>query len=249
MKKMLQKAVFFGLITSFGLSFFKSSAYAAGGYLSPTPTPTVTAGGTTTTYGGQAPCIPVYGGGVECPRPGQVMIEKRVRNPATGFFVNNLGPNDPKYRPQTVVSFQVTVRNPGDTIIDRVTVTDTLPAYLDFMNGPGSYDGNTNKLTWDVTNLGAGETQSFTIQGRVSHPAKLPEQQNVICPTNENPQPINIVDAAASNGQTDHAESRYCIEREMVVPTVPKAGPENWFLSLSGLLSSLGIGIKLRKKS
>lgn len=248
MKNITRKAVFFWAISALVLLTMKAPVYAGAG-VEATPTP-VTTKGSATTYGGQAPCIPVYGGGVECPKPGQVMVEKRVRNPATGFFVNNLGPNDPKYMPQTIVTFQVTVRNPGENTIDRVTVTDTLPAYFDFMNGPGTYDGNTNKLTWDVYNISPGDTQSFTVQGRVSHAAKLPEQ-NIICPTDETPQPINIVDAAASNGQTDHAESRYCIAREFAIPTgeTPKAGPENWLLSLSSILGSLGVGLKLRKKS
>ncbi len=192
-------------------------------------------------------CVPVYGGGVSCPKQGEVLIDKKVRNPATGFYVDNLGPNDPKYRPQQIVSFQISVKNPGESKIDKITVTDTLPKFLDFMSGPGSYNAVTGKLTWEVDNLAGGDTQVFEVKGRVSHQAKLPVDKNVICPTNEFPQPINIVDVSASNGQTDRDEARYCIEKEVVVPVVPKAGPENWLISISGLITSLGIGLKLRK--
>ncbi|PIP32851.1 hypothetical protein COY59_00435 [Candidatus Gottesmanbacteria bacterium CG_4_10_14_0_8_um_filter_37_24] len=192
-------------------------------------------------------CVPVYGGGVSCPKQGEVLVDKKVRNPATGFYVDNLGPSDPKYRPQQIVSFQISVKNPGETAIDKITVTDTLPKFLDYMSGPGTYDGANGKLNWEVSNLAGGDTQVFEVKGRISHQAKLPVDRNVICPTNELAQPINIVDVSASNGQTDRDEARYCIEKEVIVPKVPEAGPENWLISITGLITSLGIGLKLRK--
>jgi uncharacterized repeat protein (TIGR01451 family) len=202
-------------------------------------------------YGGTPNCVPVYGGGVSCPKLGEVLIDKKVINPSTGIYVDNLGPSDPKFRPQQIITFQVFVKNPGDTAIDKIIVTDTLPRLFDFMTGPGNYDGNTGKLTWEVVNLAPSDTQVFEIKGRISHVAKFPEGMTVICPTNEFPQPINYVDAQASNGQTDHDEARYCLEKEIQISkgVTPKAGPEVWFITIPGLLASLGIGLKLRKKT
>src|SRR3972149_3756023 len=82
-------------------------------------------------YGG----APVYGGGVVVSR-GEMLLDKKVRNPASGEFVDHLGPTDPKYRPQTVVTFQINVRNAGDSALENFTIVDTLPRYLDFMDGP-----------------------------------------------------------------------------------------------------------------
>lgn len=196
-------------------------------------------------------CVPVYGGGVQCPRPGQILIDKTVRNPATGTFVDNLGPNDPKYRPQWIVRFQIVVRNPGEQTLDTVTVTDTLPQYIDFMTGPvgSTYDSKTRTLTWTVTNLTGGNQQTFEIKGRIVHPALLPADRNLICPVPSNPQPVNIVEAKANDGQTDRDESQFCIEKEFVVPQVPKAGPEHWLLSIAGIVTALTSGLYLRKKS
>lgn len=196
-------------------------------------------------------CVPVYGGGVQCPRPGEVLINKTVRNPSTGVFVDNLGPSDPKYRPQWTVIFRIFVQNPGDQTLDNVVVTDTLPLYVDFMTGPAgsTYNSNNRTLTWTVGSLTGGSSQMFEVKARVVHPALLPADRNIICPIRENPQPVNVVEARLSDGRTDRDQAQFCIEKELEVPLVPKAGPENWLLSLAGLVAALGIGNHLRRKA
>ncbi|MBI4991259.1 DUF11 domain-containing protein [Candidatus Gottesmanbacteria bacterium] len=190
---------------------------------------------------GNGGCVPVYGGGVQCPRVGQVLIDKTVRNPSTGIFVDNLGPSDPKYRPQWIITFRVTVKNSGDQTLDKVTVVDKLPQYIDFMSGPGTYDSKGRTLTWDVNSLAGGASQVFEIKGKVVHPAVLPAEKSVVCP-------VNVADAK-SNSQTDHDESQFCIQKELVVPQVPTAGPEHWLLSIAGLSTAGIIGLYLRKKA
>lgn len=186
-------------------------------------------------------CVPVYGGGVQCPRVGQVLIDKTVRNPSTGVFVDNLGLSDPKYRPASFVTFRLTVKNSGDQALEKVIVVDKIPQFVDFMTGPGTYDAKNKTLTFEVKNLDGGSSQVFEITGRVVHQAVLPEAKNVVCIT-------NVVDAKADS-QTDRDESQFCIEKRMEVPTVPKAGPEDWLLILTGLSTVLTSGLYLRRKS
>lgn len=190
---------------------------------------------------GESGCVPVYGGGVNCPKSGQVLIDKLVQNPSTGIFVDNLGPSDPKYKPQQVVTFRLIVKNSGDQKLESVTVKDTLPQFVDFMTGPGNFDKNSHVLTFTVNNLAGGESQTFEIKGRTSHPAVLPESKNIVCP-------VNTVDASAGD-QKDHDEAQFCIEKKQAVPVVPKAGPEGVLLTLAGFGSALIAGLKLRKKS
>lgn len=190
---------------------------------------------------GQAGCVPVYGGGVQCPRVGQVLIDKTVRNPSTGLFVDNLGPSDPKYHPQWTVTFRLVIKNSGDQTLDRVTVTDKLPDFVDFMSGPGNYDSNSKTLTFDVFNLTGGSAQTFEIKARVVHAAVLPADKNVVCV-------LNNVEAQTSS-QKDADTSQFCIEKEMIVPSVPSAGPEHWILSFAGLSTALTIGLYLRKRT
>ena len=186
-------------------------------------------------------CVPVYGGGVSCPKEGQVLIDKKVRNPSTGIFVDNLGLADPKYRPLWIVTFRLYVKNSGNQTLDRVIVTDKIPQFVDFMSGPGNYDAGGRTLTFTVSNLLGGSTRTFDIKGRIVHQAVLPAEKSIICPVN--------VAEAQSDSQKDRDESQFCVEKEMVVPTVPKAGPEHWILSAIGLSTVFVTGVYLRKKA
>ena len=188
-----------------------------------------------------AGCVPVYGGGVQCPRAGQVLINKTVRNPSTGVFVDNLGLNDPKYRPLQTVIFHITVQNSGDQNLDTVKVADKIPQFLDFMSGPGSYDPSSRVLTFTASNLVGGTSQTFEVKGRVVAASVLPPEKSVVCP-------VNIADAV-SGSQSDHDESQFCIEKQLVVPAVPKAGPEHWLATLGIFGSALIAGLYLRKRS
>jgi uncharacterized repeat protein (TIGR01451 family) len=209
----------------------------------------VTADGTEI-YGGGAGCTPIYGGGVQCPRSGEVLIDKLVLNPATGIFVDNLGPNDPKYRPLMTATFRIIVRNPADQTLDSIVVTDTLPSYVDFMSGPmgSTYNSASRILTWTVTGLAGGSSQIFDVKVHIASEAVLPADLTVICPTNVSPQPINAVDARSSDGKTDRDTSSFCIEKTPKMAVTPKAGPEHWLLSLLSLGATLKTGLILRRK-
>lgn len=197
----------------------------------------VLAGGDSYGQGGE--CVPVYGGGVQCPRAGQVLIDKTVLNPSTGIFVDNLGPSDPKYRTQQEVAFRLVVKNSGDKNLETIEVKDTLPPYVVFMSGPGSYDANSRVLTFTVNNLGGGASQTFEIKARTEHPAVFPADKNVVCP-------VNVADAQIGE-QKDHDEAQFCIEKKMEVPSQPKAGSE--VFSLVSLTGSLITGLYLKKKT
>lgn len=204
------------------------------------------AGGCVPVYGGgvscpPSECVPVYGGGVSCPTQSQVLVDKKVKNPATDIFVDNLGPNDPKYRTQQVISFKLIVKNSGDKPISKLTVKDTIPSYVDFMTGPGNFDKDSRVLTFVVNDLAGGASQEFEVKGRTVHPAVLPKDKNVVCQK-------NIVDAL-SDTQIDRDDAQFCIEKKIEIARQPEAGPEMWLVSITGLVSSLAVGLKLRRKT
>lgn len=188
---------------------------------------------------GAGGCTPVYGGGSNCPRPGQVLIDKTVLNPATNIFVDNLGPNDPKYKPEQVVTFRLTVKNPGDETIGHINVSDKLPDFIDYMSGPGSYDSKTRTINFSIDNLAGGDSQNYEIKARTVHVVALPKDKNIICP-------VNVVDAVSDN-QKDHDESQFCIEKTSEVKKVPSAGAE--MLVIPALTTALGMGVYLKKKT
>lgn len=195
-------------------------------------------------------CVPVYGGGVQCPKPGELLIDKKVRNPATGVFVDNLGPTDPKYRPnpsQNIVTFQITVRNSGEEPLRDITVTDTLPLYVEFMSGPATPDAN-RTFTFRIDEIAGGSSKTYEVRVRVAHQSLLPEGRNLICPIKGDEQPVNIVTAMVGDRkETD--SSQFCIEKELQVKEVPSAGPVEWVASFVGFSTLLAVGAYLRKKA
>lgn len=200
-------------------------------------------------------CQPIYGGGQTCSTSTNISINKTVQNPTTLSFVDNLSINDPKFSANQNVNFQLTVKNTGNSNIDRTIVKDILPQYINFVSGPGSYDANSRTLSFEVTNLNAGESRTYALSGRVTTDKSIVEASGVVCVVNQG------IAQIASNGQTSTDNSQFCIQKGVaattkgglpVMPapamnTTPSTGPE---MAVLPLLSGSGLlGYFLRKKS
>lgn len=203
-------------------------------------------------------CQPIYGGGQTCVQMGKVMLNKTVLNPGTNTFVDNLSINDPKFGPEFITTFQLTVTNTGQTAISHIDVKDTFPQFVSFSSGPGTFDTNTKTLTFGIDNLGPNETRTFTVIGRVAQASDL--QQNVTCVVNQ-----AIATAGSAGESRDNAQ--FCIEKQVTtkggLPTetkggqkvfapkpteqMPSTGPEA--LPLLALIPSAITGFILRKKT
>ena len=199
-------------------------------------------------------CQPIYGGGQTCVQVGNVLINKTVQNPQTAAFVDNLNINDPKFAPAVAVKFNITVTNTGSSTINKTTVKDTLPQFVSFVSGPGSFDSNTKDLTFDVGNLAAGESRTFTIAAKVADEGQLSADQGITCV-------VNQALATAENGQQGSDNSQFCIQKKVlgetkgglkVLPSpqitiTPPTGPE--MLPLIGLIPTGIFGFLLRRKA
>ncbi len=199
-------------------------------------------------------CQPIYGGGQTCVQVGNLLINKTVQNPQTGVFVDNLNINDPKFTPTSSVTFHITVTNTGGSAINKTIVKDTLPGFVSFVSGPGSFDSNTKVLTFDIGNLGVGESRTFTIVTKVADEGQLPSDQGITCV-------VNQVMATSDSGQQNSDNSQFCIQKQILgetkgglkvlpapkVTTTPPTGPE--MLPLIGLIPTGIFGFILRKKS
>jgi|SRR3989344_727306 len=198
-------------------------------------------------------CQPIYGGGQTCIQVGNLLVNKTVKNPQSGAFVDNLSVNDPKYAPSSTVTFKITVTNTGSGNISKATVKDTLPNFVTFVSGPGSFDANTKVLTFEVGNLGAGQSQTFDIQAKVADSGSLPADQGITCVVNQ------VSGTADSMQSSDNAQ--FCVEKLVLgvtkgglkvfpapqVTTTPPTGPE--MFALIGLIPAGGFGMFLRRKT
>ncbi|MBI4057874.1 DUF11 domain-containing protein [Candidatus Microgenomates bacterium] len=206
-------------------------------------------------------CQPVYGGGQTCVQVGNVLINKTVKNPQTGAFVDNLGVNDPKFSPDQQVPFQLTVTNTGSSTLSKVTVKDTLPQFVDYVSGLGTFDQASKTLTFEVSDLKANESRTFNLTAKVVSVGALPSDQSVVCVVNQA--------QATANNQTSADNAQFCIQTQpqptkggqqptetkgglkVFPPTqqsqMPSTGPEA--LALLALIPSGIAGMFLRKKT
>lgn len=199
--------------------------------LAPKP---VIADGCTTQYGG-------YGGSTNC-NPNDLTLDKEVRNPTTGVFVQNLTENDAAYAPGSDVLYRLTIKNVSGQTFNPVTVSDYLPSYMTFVSGPGTYDAKANVLTFKLENLIAGETRTVEILAKVtSDLSKFPKDKAgktlpLICDI-ENKAHVSAP-PVRPEGQWDSA--RLCLRTSLPgVTQLPKAG----FNDILVVLPFIGTGL------
>lgn len=201
-----------------------------------------------------ADCQQIYGGGQSCTSSNNFSIQKFVQTPGKGGgnYVNNLSINDPKFSPDQQVSFEIIVKNTGSNTIPTLTITDTFPQFLNFVAGPGSFDSNSKVLTLTINNLGAGQSNTYIVTGKVADSSLLPSDQGIVCL-------INQATGTDNNGVTNTSSSQFCVEKSVLsasqpqvfatpsVVATPATGPE--MLPLLSLIPTGLAGFILRKKS
>lgn len=172
-------------------------------------------------------CETQYGGGEVCVRTGELQINKRVWNPQTKEFVDNLGLSGYRFAPGEEIIFELEIRNVGDDTFSEVQVTDTLPSHVELSSG---------NLSFKINDLIAGETEKREIKVKVVSSDKFPSDKTLICEVN--------TAEVKSGSEQDKDTAQVCLERKVMgITTIPVTGPENWLLvfSLAGLTSVAGL--------
>lgn len=205
---------------------------------------------TTVNAAGQYGCPTQYGG--ECPSQ-EILINKTVRDPKTGSFVEIIGTNDNKFSPNQNVIFKIIVKNIGNDTLERFLVHDIFPEFISFEKGPGKFDNNAKTLYFEVRNLMPNEIREYIIEGKIAPESKLPADQGITCVVNQA--------QAKLNGKITIDNTQLCIEKKVLgetkgglkifpqpqTVTTPTTGPE--ILALIGLLPGAVTGLILRKKA
>lgn len=200
---------------------------------------------------GTSQCQIIYGGGQICQDQIKFSIDKKVMsNTKGGTFVDNLTSNDPRFQPATDVTFQITVTNTGDKTIPTLNVEDTLPSNTTFVSGAGNYNSSNNTISYTISNLEAGKSNTQTFVARIANASNFSEA--VTCLTNN-------VKAHDNNGTTATDKAGFCVEKAVTAApqpkifkeappkTIPETGPE--LLPLLGLIPAGITGYFLRRKS
>jgi uncharacterized repeat protein (TIGR01451 family) len=96
------------------------------------------------------------------------------------------------------VLFTITVLNPNDADIPNVSVTDPLPALLDFLGGATtagtlSYDSATHTVLVDIGTLTPHQEVTITIRARVNQLGQPPDVITNLAYAGDNPSnPVDV---------------------------------------------------------
>ena len=194
-------------------------------------------------------CEPLYGGGERCWGTGEILIDKTVKNPDTGLFVDNLWVDDPRFHPGDQITYRLEIKNTGQGNISQIKILDNLPSYLDFVsltdkdgNGYASdWNATTRELRFSFSGLAASELRTFYLYARVFAKESLPEAGISKCL-------INYVSIDA-DGKTDSDQSGICFEKKVLgIKYLPPTGVEDLWVAVAGLLVTTIFGAKLALK-
>lgn len=179
-------------------------------------------------------CTNQYGSTVDCP-PNHIVINKKVRYPTNAnLFVENITSNDTAYTPNSEVEYDIAVTNTSNVNFATVTVIDVLPSQLIFVSGPGRYEAASNKLTYELSDLKAGQTVHTRILAKVKDVSVFPNA--LTCEV------VNTATATGPGGQSDEDTASLCVTTKVV--TLPVAGFEDYAYILPFLaLAVIGFGI------
>ena len=183
-------------------------------------------------------CTTQYGGTTTC-QPSDLTVNKQVKNPTTAVFVENLTTTDPTFTPGSDVTFKLTIKNGSGETFDPVTVKDTLPPYLEFVSGPGTYNKDTKVLEFQLEKMIAGESRTVEILARVLPADQFPSGKSLFCVT-------NIAEVSALN-RRDSDSAQACLQNGDVARILPVAGYNDLMLLLPFAGVGLG-GLALLKK-
>lgn len=173
---------------------------------------------------------PPYG---EVAPGGQILIDKKIKDPAREDYKDNLGVGDYKFSPGEEIHFKITVKNNGETTFEKVKVKDILPPYVEFVSG-------TTEVEYE--DIKADEAREFGLKVKVVPADRLPHDQGLYCL-------INKVEVVADD-QIGEDTVQFCLEKKVLGAEVqPEAGANIFVLGLTFLgISALGIFLKVRER-
>jgi uncharacterized repeat protein (TIGR01451 family) len=162
-----------------------------------------------------------------------ITIDKKVKNPNTGDFVDNLFASDFLFKQDQEVEFKVVVKNVGDKDLDKVEYRDTLPSELDYVDGA---------LEASISDFKVNEEKTFFFKTKADIFGK---DAGTYCT-------VNTAYAWIEGGESEKDTAQVCITKGevkgFVAEKLPQAGPGASTILLFGSTSMALAGWALTKK-
>lgn len=183
-------------------------------------------------------------GTVICP-PTDVTIDKTVRNPITGVFVENLLSGDATYSPGSEVTYKLKIVNSSNQSFDEVKIEDILPDKVTTAS-VASYDKNkvknetfaNSRLKFQLANRFEGNTTvEIDVHATVKDSNAFAASKSIYCGNTDGLQ--NTAQVRASD-RFDEDSASICVQSNVLgVTTLPKAG----LTDLLPLVPFIGTGL------
>lgn len=164
------------------------------------------------------------------------LIDKKIFNPQTLQYVDNLSRDQYLFIPNQTVDFQLVVTNTGNQDLTNLDITDQLPAELAYVSG-GSLDKG-GQPHFYISTLTPGQSQTFFLKAKVNVDPNL---AGIICPVN--------LAQAQTGSLLDQDTSALCIQKNIIkqVPVVTQLPKTGLPLLAWPLVSLLPAGFGLRR--
>jgi len=167
----------------------------------------------------------------------QIIVDKKVKPIKGETWFDNLSSDEAGFAAKSLVFFKVIVKNSGEKELNNITVVDTLPSYVNFVLGPGTYNKDNRQIEWKIDKLVMGEAKEFFIRVQVFSADQIP---------NKTAFPVVNRVKASSDNVNDEDTSQFFIDTRILGETLPKAGAD-LVLVTTIALSLAGMGIFARK--
>ncbi len=197
----------------------------------------------TTSQYGTTTCAPI-----------DVSINKFVKNPVTGNFVNNLLAGDAAYSPGSDVTYRVTVTNDSAQDFDNVLVTDVIPGKLTRAwvistdkTKEESFSGSTLTFKLKET-LKAHTGIDIDVGSKVADSGSFSNDKNLFCGDADGLQ--NTAKAKANDRPEVQDSASICVQTNVLgKTTLPTAGPEDFLplIPFAGM-GLTGIALLFKKR-
>lgn len=204
-------------------------------------------------------CHTQYGGGEVCEdKDAKLKVDKKIYNPKSGDWENNISRKDGSYpyvfEDEETIKFKIVVENTGEVEIRDIRLTDVMPSIIEYKSGDGDEDGD--KVKFDKFDLEPGEEKSFEFKAKVEWNGIKPKDDDYICVSNVAKAKGERKDNGDDESNADYAN--FCVEVNGKVlgkespKKLPTTGPIDSnaiMVGLSGLgLAFVGYGLKRLSK-
>lgn len=118
-----------------------------------------------------------------------IVVDKTISDIKDQNYYDNIASNKKIFREKDQIDFRIVVENTGNTSLQNIKLTDTLPKYLQVINSFGSQKDNRVETTID--NLEVGQTKTYNIRATIANtPAESYADQkwqltNRVCVSND----------------------------------------------------------------